>query len=394
MRVLDENEYQFQVHRNGPRLTRRPLFWTHLGAGCLAGAILLVLSATGLLLAFERQIVDWADGELPSAPAEGSRRIGAEALLAAARAREAETPTSLTLRSDPTAPAAVGFGRERTILLDPRTGGVLGEASPGVRRFFRAVESCHRFLGMGGEARVLGRAVTGASTLLLVGLVLSGSCLWWPRKGGAGALVFRSGLRGRARDFDWHNVVGFWSALPLLVIALTGVVMSYPWANALLFRMAGDEPPQARPPDRAGRRGSAYGAQPAPFDGIDPLWARAEGQVPAWRSITLRVPATADAAVAFSIDTGNGGRPDTKAQLTLDRRTGEMVRFEPFTATPLGRRLRAWVRFSHTGEAGGVAGQTVAAVASGGATILVWTGLSLALRRSTAWARRKEGERS
>jgi hypothetical protein len=38
-------------------------------------------------------------------------------------------------------------------------------------------------------------------------------------------------------------------------------------------------------------------------------------------------------------------------------------------------------RFSHTGEAFGIPGKTVAAIASAGAVFLVWTGSSLTIHR-------------
>jgi len=53
------------------------------------------------------------------------------------------------------------------------------------------------------------------------------------------SIAFPAGLRGKARDWNWHNVLGIWCALPLLVIVLTGVVMSFDWANAMLFRLTG-----------------------------------------------------------------------------------------------------------------------------------------------------------
>ena len=53
----------------------------------------------------------------------------------------------------------------------------------------------------------------------------------------------------------------------------------------------------------------------------------------------------------------------------------------PFSSYIRGRQLRSWVRFTHTGEAFGLGGQTVAALASAGASLLVFTGLALALRR-------------
>ena len=46
-----------------------------------------------------------------------------------------------------------------------------------------------------------------------------------------------------------------------------------------------------------------------------------------------------------------------------------------------GQRARTWVRFAHTGEYYGVIGQTVAALASLLACVLVYTGLALAWRR-------------
>ena len=56
-------------------------------------------------------------------------------------------------------------------------------------------------------------------------------------------------------------------------------------------------------------------------------------------------------------------------------------RWEPSSANNAGRQLRSWIRFSHTGEAGGIPGETIAAIASLGATFLRGTGISLAIRR-------------
>jgi len=124
--------------------------------------------------------------------------------------------------------------------------------------------------------------------------------------------------------------------------------------------------------------------------GLDPLWARAERQVPGWRSISLRLPDSADAPVSFTILRGERGRPDLRAQLTLDRQSGEVVRWEPFAAQSPGRRLRSWARWTHTGEAGGFLGQTLAGLASAGAALLVWTGSAMAWRRFFPGRRRVE----
>ena len=61
--------------------------------------------------------------------------------------------------------------------------------------------------------------------------------------------------------------------------------------------------------------------------------------------------------------------------------TAAVVKWEPFAGYNLGRTIRSWVRPVHTGEAGGPIGQFIAALASAGGAVLVYTGLALAWRR-------------
>ncbi|HET7229486.1 MAG TPA: PepSY domain-containing protein, partial [Longimicrobium sp.] len=97
----------------------------------------------------------------------------------------------------------------------------------------------------------------------------------------------------------------------------------------------------------------------------------------------------ADEPVAFNIDRGDGGQPQKRASLSLDRRTGAVVKWEPFPTQKPGRRMRSILRFAHTGEVLGLFGQTLAGLASAGAALLVWTGIALAWRRYRAWLARK-----
>lgn len=376
-----------------PRI-RSVLFWLHLAAGLAAGLVIFVMCVTGTLLMYERQIVEWADREFRAeAPAAGAAPLPVETLLARVRAANPTSPlpAGVTRQADPAAPALVNLGRERSLYVDPYTGKILGEASPRVRAFFRAVTDWHRWLGAKGESRDRGRAATGASNLAFLFLVLSGIFLWLPRRWNRPQLRlrtwFRRGVSAKARDFNWHHVIGLWSWLPLVLIVATGVVMSYPWANALLFRLAGDTPPrQGGPgaPQGGERRGGERGRAELQLDGLDEMWAAAERQaaerMPGWQSLSLRLPSSAEAPVTFSVTAGDRGRPDLRAQLSFDRATGE-ARWEGYADQSPGRRLRTWARWTHTGEAAGFLGQTVAGLVSAGSALLVWTGFALAWRR-------------
>ncbi|HVQ30246.1 MAG TPA: PepSY-associated TM helix domain-containing protein, partial [Vicinamibacteria bacterium] len=225
---------------------RKVFFWLHLTAGVLAGLVILVLSVTGTLLMYEKQVTRWADG-YRRAPAAGATRLPIETLLARVRETRSAPPTSVMLEADPTAPASLGYGREGTLFVDPYDGAVLGEGSTRARAFFRSVTDWHRWLSTEGDNRALGKAVTGAANLIFLFIVMSGFYLWWPRSWTWRSLRavtwFQGGLPGKARDFNWHNVIGLWMAVPLFFVVLGGVVISYPWATALVYRLTGSPPP-------------------------------------------------------------------------------------------------------------------------------------------------------
>src|SRR5262249_51827883 len=182
-------------------------------------------------------------------------------------------------------------------------------------------------------------------------------------------LWFRSTRGGRARDFNWHNVIGLWCAPILIVLTVTGVVMSYPWANALLFKLAGSPAPVAA---GGGPAGPARGGEdrPALPENLDAIWSRATGQVPTWRTIMARMPARANAPVVFTISDARSWNAFARSQLTVNA-DAAIAKWEPYDATTRGQKWRGWVRFGHTGELGGLAGQIVAGLACVGGAVLV-----------------------
>ena len=390
---------------------RTIVFWLHLLAGVVAGTIILVMSVTGILLAFERQMVAFVERQTRTVqlPTVGSPRLSLDVLVATAReAVPGGTPSGVILSADPMAAAVVNFGREQTVFVNPYTGTVLGHGAATLRGFFRVVTDWHRWLGAHGDRREVGRAVTGACNAAFAVLVVSGFYLWWPRRWTRLALkavtVPSFKLRGKPRDWNWHNVVGVWSAPVLLFITLTGVVISYQWAGNLIYTLTGSEPPAtpqrpvAGPPSHvgAGRGGAGPGAGGGASEGrpgrrpdgeggarpsLDALFATTVRQAPHWRLINMRLPQRDAAQMTVMIEEADALHPYPRSTLTLDAATAMVMKWEPYASANLGRTIRLWVRPVHTGEAGGLIGQFIAALASAGGAVLVYTGLALAWRR-------------
>lgn len=374
-------------------MSLRPVvFWLHLVAGVLAGIVILVMSVTGVLLTYEKQMVAWAE-RLPAAAAPpGASRLPVETLLAAARGtRPQASPAALTLKADRRAPAMVSFGRDGQVLVNPYSGVVLGEGAVTLRAFFRSVTDWHRWLAMSGERLATGRAITGAANLLFLILVLSGAYLWLPRTWTwvqvRAVTWFRGRLRGKARDFNWHNVVGLWSVVPLFVVVLSGVVISYPWAGNLVYRVMGETAPAQRRPAAQERERQATPLAVSDV-GLEAVLTRATAQAEGWTSMALRIPEVAQGPVVVTVDHGQPGQPHLRETLTFDRATGDPIRRETFADASAGRRARMVLRFAHTGEILGITGQTIAGLVSAGGALLVYTGITLSLRRFAAWRSR------
>jgi uncharacterized iron-regulated membrane protein len=306
--------------------------------------------------------------------------------------------------------ATVNLGREGNVYVNPYTGAILGSGSARANQFFQSMNAWHRYMGATGEYRATGRSATGISNLAFLLLAMTGLYIWWPKQLSVRYVKpivwFRRTSTGRARDFNWHNTIGFWCLIPIVIMTTSGVVMSYTWANDLVYRLTSSPVPlrgggpggpaaagQAAPGrggqgggrDEAGRGRPAEASGALPAD-LDRLWARAEQQIPTWSVISMRLPTQEGAPVAFTITDGANWNAFARSNLTLNGARGEVVQWQPYESNSVGQKVRGWLRFAHTGELGGVPGQVIAGLGCLGGVFLVYTGLSLAFRRLWHWS--------
>lgn len=434
---------------------RTILFWTHLLSGVIAGIIIGVMCFTGVLLAFEKELVAWAERDLRtvSEPAPGTTRLPLEEVLARVKSEQPDfRPASVTFSARTNASLLLVQGRTNAVYVNPYSGEIRADVARSLRGFMQTMIEWHRWLGATQDGRPIGKAITGAGNVAFLFLALSGLYLWWPAKWSARALrsitLFNARLRGRARDWNWHNVIGFWSAPVLIVLTATAMPISYQWAGNLIYRMTGTEPPPA-----GGARGGGGGGAATASSGsgtIDapagkptplPLYEVVEAamrEVPNWDQLTVRLgnasgagsgpggrrserggreepregrrgesaaagnsagvsnaiaaatapagptastPVATPQSVTISVKERDAWPRFGTIQLTIDPQSGSILRREGYVDGNLGRRVRSWTRFLHTGEALGPIGQAIAGLASLGGVVLVWTGFALTVRR-------------
>ncbi|WP_221030736.1 PepSY-associated TM helix domain-containing protein [Actomonas aquatica] len=366
---------------------RSVLFWIHLCAGIVAGVIIFVMSFTGLALAFEQELIDWSqrDSRRVDPPAD-TAPLSAEALLAAFSAAHPDTEAStLALSSDPADAAVVRVGRRETYYLNPYTGAVLEPGSSAMEDFMHTMVAWHRWLGQSGDSRGIGKAITGASNAAYVVLAVTGLYLWFPRRWARRALrpsLWFTGASGKARDWNWHNVFGFWMLIPITVMAVSGMVISYQWAGKLVYTLAGEEAPTRRGPPGPPASASAPSTQEAPSApvALDTFFTTAAAASPDWTSLSLSLPVRGDTA-RVSVKTPHDWPRTASTTLTVDGTAGTVTERETFADQSTGRQWRSWLRFLHTGQALGWIGQAIGAVGCLAGCFLVYTGFALSWRR-------------
>ena len=378
-------------------MIRTIVFWLHLSVASAAGAVVFMLAATGVILSLEETVTGLAERRHRIEVQDGSARLPPEAIVLASGL----SATSVQYRSDPRSAVRVYEGRERYARVDPFTGQVLGFGPGALERFFEDVRGWHRWFNLSGGSIRKGRAITGAVNVAFLFLLLTGPILWIPRpisrRSLAGVLLLRPGARGARRNLNWHQVVGIWSVLPLAVIAASGMTTSYPSVADQLDPVVGRAVPVEAWPAGIEIAGDPVvpevpGAA-SPGGDLGAVLATAERWAPGWRTLILNLPRPTDREVRVEVRTGRRGQPHKTGWLTVDAATRAVQDWESFADDLPRRRARLFLRYAHTGEYWGLGGQWLAGLFSLAAALMVWTGLSLAVRRARRFARSRRSPR-
>lgn len=320
------------------------------------------MAFTGLTMSFEEQLVAAAD---PSFAGETRPTVSSWS----------EDATSVTVFRDGRAPVVTKKGGHRFVV--DASGGLV--EADGVTGAIDWLEDLHRQLGAEGARKSIGKTITGSTALLFMVMALTGLWIWWPRKlrwsHVRAVLFFRGGLKGKQRDFNWHHVIGVWMSVVFLGISVSGVVISFRWAQDLVERPQGK--PKTESFDVAGTH--------VGFEQLISIGAQA---VPNWASITAQWEGKGDAAPegkvkASAVTVLEQGKtlPFARHGLTVHPFSGAVLLDEQYDTATTGRRARLILRFLHTGQIFGLGGQAVGALAALSVLVLVWTGLALSWRR-------------
>ncbi|HEY1212629.1 MAG TPA: PepSY-associated TM helix domain-containing protein [Bryobacteraceae bacterium] len=251
----------------------------HLWLGLVSGLVVLIVSITGCIFVFQKEITEarhpeWyfvspTDHTLPldSLRRNAQAALGSEHPLSyiVAYRDPGHSWEFMSYRENDTALTIFG-GMEyyQSVFLDPHTGVITGFRDYKYD-FFSVVKYLHWSLLMNTP---YGQPIDAWSTVIFVILLVTGLVLWWPKKWTKAMRDRSFKIKWKASfrrvNYDLHNVPGFYSLIPALIIAVTGLVFVWP--------PEAPSPPVTRstPPAATGSVINASGTQPsAPFSPLD-----------------------------------------------------------------------------------------------------------------------------
>lgn len=227
----------------------------HRWIGLAIALALVPIAFTGSLLVWRDHVDAWVSPHLFAITGTQLRQPLAQYLAnATASAGSLYAPTAIRLPQSDGWPVRVilrkadlidrdDLERERVAYLDPPTARVLGINNPRTN-FTGTIRRLHRDLLAPTWS---GRQIVGWIGVGLLVLTLTGVWLWWPRG------KFVNGLRWQRSprtSLNLHYSGGFWIALPLAIVAITGIYLAFPQTARSVTAAFVEYGPRDARPDR------------------------------------------------------------------------------------------------------------------------------------------------
>jgi uncharacterized iron-regulated membrane protein len=311
----------------------------HLYCALIAGIFIVILGITGSIMAFEDDIDRLTHPALFHVEPHGTMMPVADLLKAAQLAYPGQKITTLKLPQNATDAASFNVKGPRQVFLNPYTGAILGERDP-VTVLARIHQLHLRLLMSTVSSGRIGADIVTAATAGLLFLVLSGFYLWWPVKR---ATVKWTGGAWRLH-YDLHNTAGIYSAVFLVVLAVTGIAVHFDDAlEEFLHKQAGTQ--------RIGRNFPSTPQNAVTPISPDECLRIALAAMPGAKPIFIAIPASPKASYAVAVRYPEDLTPGGRSWLNIDQYSGKVLSFQDSRTVAMATRAaKVWNRAVHTGD--------------------------------------------
>lgn len=361
----------------------------HLVLGLTSGLLIFIVSITGCLYVFQEEIFQTTHKKMVEVVPRKTGCLSLTELWASAqRSLGSRNPVnSAGIYTDPSKSWSFSsidinpkgstyfsyYKNFQTVYINPYTGQCTGRINYKFE-FFNIIKSIHQSMLLANNA---GHQLVGWATLCFVFMALTGLALWWPgnRRALRQRLTIRRNTRWRRFNYDLHYVPGFYALLFSLVIAVTGLMWSFSWANKTIrwFATGNTERRFILPPPSS--QGFAVTGV------LDIALHETKTRFPHAGSYTTSgIPGDPRGAIWVGVRMSRNSYSQTNS-LYFDRYSGKLLAADFYRNHSLGERLLSMQYDFHVGSIGGIPTKILACIVSLVCASLPITGLLILIGR-------------
>ena len=376
-------------------------FKIHLYLGLTAGIILMVIGITGALLSFQKEIIWLFNKDSYVVEISGTKQSEKQIIDNFNLKFPEAKIKALTINSDPSSSVVINIAsnakgkagrRGINYYINPYNSEILPNVEGA--KTFKFIEKIHRGLIAGD----VGKQIVGASTLLLLILMISGVVVYFPRLKRAFFKSFTFKFKHKGRSFlsTMHSALGMWVLPFYLVSTITGLSLSYHWFNDILYKSAGVEKKvrnkptmtksvvkmaenrqRAKQGDRNKKSRQEQGLSSQRVQNIFDLF---KDNISDYSSASFRFEGK-KGIYKLNYLKKEPQHYRARNEISLDLRNNTVVKHEEFSKQPLEEKLLKSMIQIHTGEYFGKIGQILMLLASSTMALFTITGFMMYFQR-------------
>lgn len=279
----------------------------HLWLGLSSGIIVFIIAITGCLYAFQEEIQNITE-EYRFVKEQNVNFLPPSKLVGIAKK---ELPNKLLhaikYNEKNNAVEAEFYQYEPsyyyTVFINPYTGKVLKTVNH-EEGFFAFILDGHFNLWLPHE---IGQVVVSVATLIFLVLLVSGLILWYPKNKNAAKQRFsfkwKKGTKWKRKNYDLHNITGFYILIIGIIFAITGLVWGFEWFAYSYYKVSGGEKSliYEEPLSKRNQETATTIVKP-----LDAIWFQMQKEYPLAESIEIHPPETNLSPIAANANMDEG----------------------------------------------------------------------------------------
>lgn len=358
----------------------------HLWLGLSTGIVVFILGITGCLFCFEREIksVIYANklyispNHQPCLPLDSLFSKAQLALDTNTPIKRIEIQTGKEnsyrfISSKYNKEAwnyADQFPYHKTVYVNPFTGKVL-DVENTKYEFFNLILYVHYNLLLGN----IGHQIVGWSTVIFIIILITGIVLWWPKN--KKAIKQRLGFqwkektKWKRKNYDLHNIPGFYSLFLALCISLTGLYFAFDWFRPAVYWTANG----FKIPERDAPIYSDTLLIQTTSGLLQKTYSTTLKKFPNRQQILIILPETSDKKSPIRVQVYHN--PDNYlkcSSLAFDQKSGKLLKDKPYEKLTGAEKFVSAMYDVHVGRILGIPGMILAFIASLVAASLPFSG--------------------